>query len=141
MEVITNYVIGVLLILTISLGFTTYIYHADKTRLQDEVTSVTGKLRQSEANVTLATKSCEATQAITKDVSTSIDTQQTVMTKTLEALATVPTTEEDNTNDPKKYADDARLSPSLMGLLNTTYCSANKADASCTVKPAANLPR
>lgn len=134
MEAVINYVAGALLILVIILGFTTYIYHEDVDRLQAQSVELTGKLRESEANVVLAGKSCQATQAVTADVSQKIEEKQTVMTKTLEALATVVTTQPENSNDPKKYADDARLSPSLMGLLNTSFCSAAPSDPSCTTK-------
>lgn len=141
MEALVNYIAAALLILVIILGFTTYIFHEDKVRLQDLNVELVGKLRQSEANVTLATKSCEATQAITANVAEDIEIKQTVMTKTLETLATVTTTQPETNSDAKKYADDARLSPSLMGLLNTTYCAANKTDTSCARKPIGNVPR
>lgn len=141
MEALINYIAAALLILVIILGFTTYIFHEDKERLQNANVELTGKLRQSEANVLLATKSCEVTQTITANVAEDIETKQTVMTKTLETLATVTTTQPETNSDAKKYADDARLSPSLMGLLNTTYCSANKTDASCTGKSVGNVPR
>lgn len=138
MEAITNYALGVLLILVISLGFTTYIYREDTHRLQDEVIELTGKLKQAEQNTALATASCEVTQDITKNVSQEIEKKQTVMTKTLEALATVPPLE-GRSND-SKYADDASLSPDLMRLLDNAYCGAVKTDASCTKQPTANLP-
>lgn len=141
MEALINYIAAALLILVIILSFTTYIFHEDKERLQNANVELTGKLRQSEANVLLATKSCEVTQTITANVAEDIETKQTVMTKTLETLATVTTTQPETNSDAKKYADDARLSPSLMGLLNTTYCSANKTDASCTGKSVGNVPR
>lgn len=141
MEALINYIAAALLILVIILGFTTYIFHEDKERLQNANVELTGKLRQSEANVLLATKSCEVTQTITANVAEDIESKQTVMTKTLETLATVTTTQSETNSDAKKYADDARLSPSLMGLLNTTYCSANKTDASCTGKSVGNVPR
>lgn len=141
MEAIRNYLTAALLILVIVLGFTTYIFHEDKDRLAEANVTLTGQLRQSEQNVGLATKSCEATQVITANVSQEIESKQTVMTKTLETLATVTTTQPETDSDAKKYADDARLSPSLMGLLNTTYCTANQTDASCTGKSAGNMPR
>lgn len=139
MEAITNYALVVLLFLVMSLGFTTYIYREDTLRLQDEVVELNAKLKQSEQQTALATKSCEVTQTITKDVSQSIEQKQTVMTKTLEALATVPTTE-GRSND-SKYADDASLSPDLMRLLDNAYCGAAKNDPTCTPNGAtANVP-
>lgn len=134
MEAITNYVMGILLVLTIVLGFTTYIYHGNANRLQQEVAEVSIKLQESEANVTLANNSCEISQSITKDVADVIDQQQTVMTKALETLVTVPSLEG---HSNEKYADDASLSPELMRLLDTTYCSAAKTDPTCTTSRSA----
>lgn len=136
MEALINYVAAALLILVIVLGFTTYIFHEDKVRLQDANVALIGKLRESEANVVLAQKSCEVTQTITANVVEEIESKQTVMTKTLETLATVTTTLPEKDSDAKKYADDARLSPSLMGLLTTSFCSAAPSDPSCAAKPA-----
>ena len=136
MEAITNYIAAALLILVIILGFTTYIFHGDKQRLQAANVELTGKLRESEANVLLAAKSCEATQAITDNVAEEIETKQTVMTKTLETLATVTTTLPEKNLDAKKYADDARLSPNLMRLLGESFCNASPSNPSCSAKRA-----
>lgn len=133
MATVINYVAAVLFVLVIVLGFTTYISHEDVTRLKAESVELTTKLRSSEANVLLAQKSCQVTQEITANVSKQIDIKQTDMTKTLEALATVTTTLQESSNDPKKYADDARLSPALMGLLDAAYCSATS-NTSCSTK-------
>lgn len=127
---ITNYAFGVLLVLTIVLGFTTYIYHGDKVRLQGEVVELSEQLRRSEANLVLVKKSCAIEQEVVNDVTTEIDKKQTVMTKTLEALITVPFTEE-HSND-SKYADDANLSPEFMLLLDKAYCNAVNSDPYCT---------
>lgn len=136
MEAIVNYIAALLLFLVIILGFTTYIFHSDKVRLQEQTVELLGKLRESEANVVLATKSCQATQEITDNVSEEIETKQTVMTKTLETLATVTTTLPETNLDAKKYADDARLSPNLMRLLGESFCNAVPSDSSCSAKGA-----
>lgn len=135
MEALTNYIAAAMLILVIILGFTTYIFHGDKQRLQAANVELTGKLRESEANVLLAAKSCQATQEITNNVAEEIETKQTVMTKTLETLATVTTTLPETNLDAKKYADDAHLSPSLMGLLSESFCNASPSHPSCAPKP------
>ena len=139
MEAIINSVmgwaVGLLLLVVVTLGFTTYTFHAQKVQLQLEVVTVTGKLRESEANLDLAKKSCEATQAITNEVSTKIETKQEQMTKTLVDLVALPPAKD--TDNGKKYADDASLSPELMRLLDKAYCDASPTDASCATSGAA----
>lgn len=140
METVINYIAAGLLVLVIILGFTTYIAHEDVTRLKAEGVELTTKLRTSEANVLLAQKSCEATQVITNGVSAKIETKQEQMTKTLVDLVALPTAKD--SNDGKKFADDASLSPELMRLLDKAYCDASPADATCTASRAnANMPR
>lgn len=139
MEAIIEYVCGGLLILCILLGSTVYYYHGEVETLSAQNVILTTKLRQSEADVLLAQKSCAATQAITDNVAGKIQVQQTVMTKALENLATTPSVEEvpqdkSNANSKTTYADDATLSPQLMGVLSTAYCGASPSDAACATK-------
>lgn len=129
------YVAGILLILSLVLGFTTYTYYNKNFALKAEVVTLTEKLRISEANLGLAEKSCTATTKVTDEVSSKIEDKQEKMTSTLVELVKLPPAKEP-TNGTKKYADDDSLSPDLMGLLDKAYCDAQPADPTCTASRA-----
>lgn len=96
---------------------------------------MTESLRQSEANVLIAQKSCEITTTVTDEVSTKIEDKQQKMTKTLVEMASLPPTKETASNG-KKYVDDDSLSPDLMRLLDKAYCDASPSDPSCSASGA-----
>lgn len=138
-----NYIIGVLLVLTCMFGYTSYRVYGNNMTLQVEVSSYILKLEQSQEDIVKAGESCKQAQIITQDVNQSINVLQDDMTKSLQGLAEMPATTlqdalyEDSdgpTEAGKKYADSARLSPSLMQLLHRTYCETNKHDSACTAK-------
>lgn len=134
MEAIVNnlcvWLCGILLLLTLALGFSTYVYHEKYAEGQKEIITLTTDLRQAVADTDLAKKSCAVTTTITNEVSTKIEDKQDKMTKTLVDLVALPPAKD--TNNGKKYADDASLSPELMRLLNKAYCDASPTDTACT---------
>lgn len=138
-----NYILGTLFILVCTFGYTSYVLYGNYTQAQAEVVRLNTELNEATENVVKAQDSCKVGQDITKDVTLKNNAQQDAMTKRLEGLAALPaTTLQDNiknasktpTEAPTKYADDARLSPSLMQLLDGAYCDSNKNDSSCPAK-------
>ena len=132
MEAITSYAVGILLILVVTLGFTSYVLYESRAALQVEVIDVKSKLLNSETLLIKSSASCEVAQTVTTEVNTEIRSKQEVLTKNLEQLSTLPSTKPAEKNDGKSYSDGGTLSPDLMQLLDQSFCNAIKTDSSCT---------
>lgn len=140
---IKNYIMGILLMLTLAFGTATYSLYESYTQSQIEVDRITMELKTATKSVTLAQDSCKIGQDISKGVAVSIKTQMDRTTKRVEALVALPvTTPQEDEQDGSKattgarstYADGGRLSPNLMQLLDEAYCDSNKDDSTCTAK-------
>lgn len=143
LSALNNYIMGLLLILTITFGSISYSLYGKYTVVEAEVDRITMELETATKNVDLAQLSCKVGQDITKGVNVSIKTQMDRTTKRVEALVALPVTtpqedEQDGSNSTtgarSTYADGGRLSPSIMRLLDEAYCDSNKNDSTCTAK-------
>lgn len=138
-----NYIMGVLFILTCGFGYASYSLYGAHSVAQVEVVRLQTELGKATTEVVKGQQSCIVGQDITTGVAIKNNTQQEAMTKHLEGLAALPaTTLQDTKKDvskqtteaPTKHADDARLSPGLMQLLDAAYCDSNQNDSACPAK-------
>lgn len=136
-----NYIIAFLLIATLALGYSTYSLIGQVATTQSEVTAMTDKANKNAEAARVASESCGLSMKAVQDNQKAIDALNESRTSDLGALAavtqiTLPETQVNGstttTAAPKKYADDARLSPDTMRLLDNAYCSGNKDDTYCT---------
>lgn len=136
-----NYIIAFLLIATLALGYSTYSLVGTVAVAQGEVTAMTDIANKNAEAVKVAGESCALSIKAIHDTQTAIDALNEARGSDLSALDALPqiTLPETTINGPttttaapKKYADDARLSPDTMRLLDNAYCSGNKDDTYCT---------
>lgn len=140
----TKYILGVLLAIIISLSATTCHYRGETNRLEVEAITLeqsvkTWKEKTQEAidREVQANTRCLISQqqvAITNDANASLDESKEM---TLRELAKQPhdkllETIIDANQKTKPVADDARLSPDVMRMLNAAYCAGAKDDPTCT---------
>lgn len=139
-----KYITAALLVLSLVLGFTTYKLMGEVATLEVSVQTYTDLANANANEVDNLKLSCSVTQQVVKDNRDTIDALQKSREATLGALNALPLTtlpetqqngKETSTESIRKtYSDDSRLSPALMQLLDTAYCSGSKNDSACTAR-------
>ncbi len=143
LQSLTNYIAGVLLVLTVSFGYMAYSANTERATTEAQVKVLMNDLDTARSDTQKVTDSCKAAQETVERVSKLNSTLENGLQRHLERLEGLPaTTLQDTKNDASKtitegsgsYADDDRLSGPLMQLLNTAYCDANRDDSDCTAQ-------
>ena len=138
-----NYIMAFLLITSLGLGYATYSLTGKLAVARQDVTHWTDLAAKSAAETIKASQSCEITVKAIEDNQKVQDALSESRTSDLDALnaiphLTLPETKVNGTKTPTgvstKLADDDRLSPDLMRLLDNAYCSGNKDDSYCTTR-------
>lgn len=138
-----KYITAALLVLSLVLGFTTYKLVREVAALEVSVQTYTDLADSNAKEVDKLKLSCSVTEKVVKDNRDTIDALETSREGILGALnslphPTLPETKvngKESTTEPSKaIADDSRLSPALMQLLDTAYCSGSKNDSACTAR-------
>lgn len=139
----TNYLLAILLTMTLGFGYSTYhlvgkvaVYESEQLRLNTVIADA-------EDNARKAVDSCKITSEVVFGVNSENRVLSDERTGVLETLAKVtnPTIQvikyevvQKPTEAPTKYADSSRLSPELMRVLDAAYCSGDKDNSACTSK-------
>lgn len=136
-----KYLIAILLATALGLGVATYQLIGKLAVAEADVSHWTEIANQNAKTVLDVKSACEITVKTITDNQKAIDAINESRGSDLDALAALPqvTLPETHINAstkptaaPTKNADDARLSPDLMRLLDNAYCSGAKADPYCT---------
>lgn len=139
----TKYLIAILLALSIGFGVSTYKLVGKVAVYEKENILLAAAVKTAEDNAKLSIDSCKITTEVIGDVNSKNETLSDERTELLEALErlTHPTPQvirnegiQKPTEAPATYADSGRLSPNLMRLLDTAYCSGDKDSSACTSK-------
>lgn len=139
---IMHYVLAILLASTLGLGYASYSLTGKLAVARQDVTHWTDMATKAAAETLKASQSCEITIKAIEDNQKVQDALSESRTSDLDALdsiphLTLPETKVNGTKTPTaapKTADDSRLSPDLMRLLDNAYCSGNKDDSYCTAR-------
>lgn len=138
-----KYITAALLVLSLVLGFTTYKLMGEVATLEVSVQTYTDLANANANEVDNLKLSCSVTQQVVKDNRDTIDALQKSREDVLGALNTLPhptlpenkvNGKESTTGPTKAFADDSRLSPALMQLLDTAYCSGSKDSSDCPAR-------
>lgn len=139
-----KYITAALLVLSLVLGFTTYKLMGEVATLEVSVQTYTDLANANANEVDKLKLSCSITQQVVKDNRDTIDALQKSREDVLGALNTLPHPtlpenkvngkEKSTTGPTKAFADDSRLSPALMQLLDTAYCSGSKDSSDCPAR-------
>lgn len=137
-----KYLLAILLASTLGLGVSTYQLIGKLANTEAQVELWQQKANQNAEAVTRAVESCEISLKAIEDTQKAIDALNESRTSDLDALAAIPqiTLPETHVNGShpttaaSKTADDLRLSPDLMRLLDNAYCSGAKGDSYCTTR-------
>lgn len=139
-----KYITVALLVLSLVLGFTTYKLVREVATLEVSVQTYTDLANANAREVDKLKQSCSVTEKVVKENRDTIDALETSREATLGALNALPLTTlpetlqngKETSTEPirKTYSDDSRLSPALMQLLDTAYCSGSKNDSACTAR-------
>lgn len=135
-----KYIVGLLLVLVVVLGISTYTLIGDVAVAKSEAATMKTLANKSAEAVRVASESCAASLKTVFDTQKAIDALNEARGDDLSALAsltqiTLPETNIHGATKPTvapKVADDLRLSPDTMRLLDNAYCSGAKADPYCT---------
>lgn len=138
-----KYITAALLVLSLVFGFTTYKLVREVAALEVSVQTYTDLANANAKEVDKLKQSCSVTEKVVKENRDAIDALETSREATLGALNALPLTtlpeaarnaKEDATGANKAHADNSRISPALMQLLDNAYCSGSKDDSYCTSK-------
>lgn len=141
LQTLTNYIAGVLLVLSITFGYTAYSVHTDKVVAEGRVIALTKEVNAANLATQKVTDSCKSAQETLERVSKLNSTLQEGLQRHLTGLEALPATtlqdtnihaSKTNTEASSRYADDDQLSGPLMQLLDSAYCDSNRDDSSCT---------
>lgn len=141
---IKNYVLAILLAISLGLGYFSYSLIGQVATADKAIEQYQEKLDKADAKAKEVEASCESTIKALKESQRVIDEFNDGMQKDLNSLNRVPemiapTTpkQEAKADEVKKDAPD-RLSPAVMQLLDNAYCSGAKNDTYCTARSNAN---
>lgn len=137
-----KYLLAFLLVSSLGLGATTYHLIGKLAEQEAKVTVWQEKANQNAKAAALLGESCKVTMLVLQATQEKLDALQQSRTSDLEALQAIPqiTLPETHVNAPtkptapSKAADDLRLSPDVMRLLDNAYCSGAKGDNYCTTR-------
>lgn len=138
-----KYIMGVLVVLVITLGISTYTLIGDIAVATGSLTAMTDIANKNAKAVEIAGESFAISIKTIQETQKAIDGLNEARGDDLSALAaltqiTLPETHVNAsttpTATPTKSADDARLSPELMRLLDNAYCSGDKDSGYCTAR-------
>lgn len=142
-----KYVVFATLLAAVSFfGWYSYQLTGELASVKVENVMLDAKAQQAVARELQAYDSCKITTEVTADVQEKNDKLSDSRTAILEALVNVvyPMTQENRNDHPqattgapspsKVLADDARLSPELMRLLDNAYCSGNQSSCAQPAK-------
>ena len=140
---IKMYLIALLLIATIGLGWTTYNLVGKLAVAEEQIGQWQDTANKNAEATRIAGESCAISVKSIYETQRAIDALNESRGSDLEALATIPQTTlpetqvnatTTSTAAPAKNADDARLSPDVMRLLDNAYCSGDKDSAYCAAR-------
>lgn len=138
-----KYIMGLLVVLVLVLGYTTYTLIGDLAVSKQEVNMMTEVANANSKAAKTLEESCQSSLNAIQANQKVIDALNESRGSDLDALMTIPqiTLPETHINAstkptaaPTKSADDVRLSPDLMRLLDNAYCSGAKTDPYCTAR-------
>lgn len=138
-----KYITATLLCLCLVFGVSTYKLVKEVATLEASVQKYTDIADSNSKEVGKLKASCAVTDKVVKDNRDTIDALEKSREGTLGALNSLPYTtlpeavrnaKEDATGANKAHADNSRISPTLMQLLDDAYCSGSKDDSYCTSK-------
>lgn len=138
-----KYITAILLVLSLVLGFSTYKLVREVAALEVSVQTYQDLANANAQAVEKLRASCSVTEKVVKDNRDTIDALQKSREDVLGALNSLPQAtlpenkvngKESTTGSTKAFADDSRLSPALMQLLDTAYCSGSKDDSACPAR-------
>lgn len=137
-----KYIMGLLVILVVALGISTYTLIGDVATAKGELANMTEVANSNAKALVYYKESCAITINTITSTQKAIDTLNEARGDDLSGLAAIPqiTLPETHVNGskpttaPSKVADDLRLSPDLMRLLDNAYCSGAKGDNYCTTR-------
>jgi len=137
-----KYIAAALLVLSLVLGISTYKLVKEVATLEVSVQTYTDLADSNAREVDKLKQSCSVTEKVVKENRDTIDALETSREATLGALNALPhttlpetkTNEREEASESHKVADDNRLSPALMQLLDNAYCSGSKDSSACPAR-------
>lgn len=138
-----RYITVIALFFCIVFGISTYTLVKQVAVLEDSVQQYQDLANANAQAVEKLRASCSVTEKVVKDNRDTIDALQKSREDVLGALNSLPQAtlpenkvngKESTTGPTKAFADDSRLSPALMQLLDTAYCSGSKDDSACPAR-------
>lgn len=137
-----KYLVAILFASTVGFGAATYHLTGKLAVAVSEAERIQAVAINNATALKMAQDSCEITIKAIGDTQKAIDALNESRTSDLSALEaipqiTLPETKINGTTKPTvapKTADDLRLSPDTMRLLDNAYCSGAKGDSYCTTR-------
>lgn len=142
MAAFKNYLLGVLLILSLTFGGLTYHMVGKLSTIEEQMELVEKNNTHVKEQFEILQKSCNITQEVTHEVGKITDSMQERMTGDLERLSqlvpkTTPKVKENGPKEitePQSHADGGTISDELGKLLDSAYCNAVRNDSACAPK-------
>ncbi|WOZ57500.1 hypothetical protein [Pseudomonas phage vB_PseuGesM_254] len=142
MTAFKNYLIGILLILSLTFGGLTYHLVGKLSIIESQVETVEKNNKKVKEDIEKLQLSCKSTQEVAHEVGKITDSMQEGMTSDLERLSqlipkTTPKVKQDvskEITEPQGHADGGTISNELNELLNSAYCNAVRNDSACAPK-------
>lgn len=137
------YIIAILLAATLGLGYTSYVLTGKLAVSEDSISMWKDTANKNAAAVKTVTDRCAISIGAVQDAMKEINSLSESRTSDLEALASLPQVTlpeikvngtKTSTTPPTGFVDGDRISPDLMRLLDSAYCSGNKDDPYCTAR-------
>jgi hypothetical protein len=128
-----KYLTAFLFVLALIFGGVAYHQSTVIDTKSGELSRALEDLRQSRETTLNVAASCAITDAKVAELQKKLDAQDKGLRNDLESLETINLTETRvDAKAPKQNADNDRLSPDLMRLLDGAYCSGASSDPYCT---------